>query len=101
MIRIFFPGQKTPGWLQKVEPVGCMKFDGLALVYAKAGSYHVRNIVGFKSVFRIDLPDAHITIAGQSPAAGSGGGVVNCTPMFTIETLVAITATMLVAFGDL
>ncbi len=99
MIRIFFPSQKTPDWLQKVEPAGALKFDGLALVYAKAGNYHVRNIVGFRSVFRIDDIHQDVSISGQAPGGGSGGVFIDCRPMITINTLVAITITMLVAYA--
>ncbi len=72
LIRVFFPGQSVPGWLQKVVPDGALKFGGLGIVYCYQGHYHIRDIVGFGAVLVVEGNGEEVTIQGQSPSGGDG-----------------------------
>jgi hypothetical protein len=97
MIKIFFPGQTVPVWLQEVSPVGCMKFGGLAMVYRRDGSFHIRDLIGFDNILRVDPSDQIITIQGQSPAGCNGGVILHGKPVITWVAAASFAITLLAA----
>ncbi len=94
MIRIFLPGQKVPEWLQKVEPAGSMTFGGLAMVYQRDNAYHVRDLIGFDSVFHIKNHD--VVITGQSPVGCDGGVYLHGTPVIRWVTAASFAISILI-----
>lgn len=79
MMRLFFPGQNVPEWLEKVEPkhaqsiLGTLTFSSVVIVYSSNGAYHIKPIVGDYSM-TLSYAES-VTLVGQSPCGGSGGVV--------------------------
>lgn len=76
MIRVFFPGQDVPGWLEKVEiqgdPKQCsVRFGNIVAVVLYKNKYHAVCAFPFFSPLRVVCPQGtNMSIAGQK------GGVI-------------------------
>jgi hypothetical protein len=74
-----------------------MKFGGLAMVYQRNGSYHIRDLIGFDSILRVDPSYQIITLEGQSTEGFDGGVVLHGNPLIRWHTAAGFAISLLVA----
>ena len=88
MIRLFFPGQKVPEWLEKQHPIKgfenqwkpCeIKFASLVLVWDRSESYCIANLLWGPQIKVYG--GMNVNIVGQSP--NGLGGVHHYSSLFS------------------
>lgn len=101
-MKIYFPGQKVPSEIQKVEIVGYQKgdpylrFSSPSIVKRTETGYYIRPIVlmGYVMAFRAICD--HVSITG-SPNIEGGKTHINCKPIIPSWCIIGVLAIMVLA----
>lgn len=102
-MKLFFPGQKVPGWIQKVEIKGYhkgdphLRFSSPSLVWIEGKRIMVRPIVLMDSVMKLAVTADHVHVIGN-PYTEGGSVDINCKPFINNWVIISILAALLLSF---
>jgi len=86
-MKIFFPGQKVPAWLQKIEPSNAhLTFANVVMVYENHESFVMKNLIGnhlLMEVRGLKEEEEDVSIYGQKPKGKDGDIIMDLKPIMT------------------
>lgn len=102
-MKLFFPGQKVPGWIQKVEIKGYhkgdphLRFSSPSLVWVEGKQIMVRPIVMMDSVMKLTATCDHVSVTGN-PYTEGGSVTINCKAIINNWVIITLLALILLTF---